>query len=110
MLRPFVGLLSLTVALIPISVQAFPTSPQINKLAQRICQLPSQSPETFQDSMMKETMREMQGWINQGNLSLEEIQDQDTLAEIGVQIGLEMYQICPNRITELGNQLSNGAL
>ncbi|MDJ0846671.1 glutamyl-tRNA amidotransferase [Crocosphaera sp.] len=110
MLRPFIGLMSLTVALIPISAQAFPTSPQINKLAQRICQLPSQSPEMFQESMIREMIQEMGGWMNQGNLSLEEMNDKDTLVKIGNEVALEMYEICPNRVMEIGNQLSNGAL
>ncbi len=110
MLRRLLWLMPLALAVCPVEVQAFPSSPQINQLAQRICQLPIQSPEAFQEAMLREMVAEMGGWMNQGNLSLEEMQDQDVVAEIGRQVGLEMYEICPNRITEIGNQFSDGAL
>ncbi|WP_243397346.1 glutamyl-tRNA amidotransferase [Crocosphaera subtropica] len=102
--------MSLSVALVPISVYAFPTSPQINKLAQRICQLPSQSPQAFQESMLKEMVQEMGGWMNQGSLSFEEMNNKDTLMQIGNEVAIEMYEICPGRVMELDNQYSNGAL
>ncbi|MGK7957288.1 MAG: glutamyl-tRNA amidotransferase [Crocosphaera sp.] len=107
MLRRFIWLIPLAMGIYPVGVQAFPTSPQINQLAQRICQLPTQSPEAFQDAMLKEMVAEMGGWMNQGSLSLEEMRDKDVLTEIGIQVGLEMYEICPNRITEIGNQFSS---
>lgn len=110
MLRRLLWLVPLTIGLFPVAVHAFPTSPQINKLAQRICQLPSQSPEAFQEAMVKEMLQEMGGWMNQGNLTLEEMQDQNTLRQIGNSVALEMYEICPNRVIELGNQYSNGGL
>ncbi len=108
MLRRLIWLIPLTIVVSPVEVQAFPTSPQINQLAQRICQLPIQSPEAFQEAMLQEMVAEMGGWMNQGNLSLEEMQDQDVLAEIGLQVGLEMYEICPSRITKIGDQFSHG--
>lgn len=110
MLRRFIWLIPLAVGLFPISVQAFPTSPQINKLAQRICQIPSQSPEAFQESMLKEMIQEMGGWMNQGSLSFEEMNDKNTLMQIGNEVAIEMYDICPDRVMELGNQYSNGSL
>ncbi|MDJ0730351.1 MAG: glutamyl-tRNA amidotransferase [Crocosphaera sp.] len=110
MLRRFIWLMPLAIGLFPASVKALPTSPQINQLAQKICQLPSQSPEAFQESMLKEMVAEMGGWMNQGNLSLEEMQDQDTLFQIGNEVGLKMAEICPSRMKEIGNQFSNGSL
>lgn len=107
MLRHFIGLMSLSVALVPISVQAFPTSPQINKLAQRICQIPSQSPEAFKESMLQEMLQEMGGWMNQGSLSFEEMNNKDTLRQLGNEVAIEMYNICPSRVMELGNQYSS---
>ncbi|MDJ0597379.1 MAG: glutamyl-tRNA amidotransferase [Crocosphaera sp.] len=110
MLRRFIWLMPLAIGLFPLSVQAFPTSPQINKLAQRICRLPSQSPQAFQESMLKEMIQEMGGWMNEGNLTFEEMNDKNTLMKIGNEVALEMYDICPDRVIELGNQYSNGTL
>lgn len=110
MLRRFIWLMPLAIGLFPASVNALPTSPQINQLAQRICKLPATSPEVFQESMVKEMIQAMGGWMEEGNLSLEEMQDQQTLFEIGNEVGLQMYGICPNRMNEIGNQFSNGSL
>ena len=60
--------------------------------------------------MVKEMIQAMGGWMEEGNLSLEEMQDQQTLFEIGNEVGLQMYEICPNRMNEIGNQFSNGSL
>ncbi|CCQ62880.1 hypothetical protein CWATWH0401_1197 [Crocosphaera watsonii WH 0401] len=60
--------------------------------------------------MVKEMIQAMGGWMEEGNLSLEEMQDQQTLFEIGNEVGLQMYGICPNRMNEIGNQFSNGSL
>ena len=110
MFRRFIWLMPLATGLFPASVNAYPTSPQINKLAQRICQLPTKSPEAFQQSMVQEMMQAMSGWMEEGNLTVQEMQDKQTLFEIGNEVGLQMSEICPNRINELGNQCSNGSL
>ena len=110
MLRRFIWLMPLAIGLFPASVNALPTSPQINQLAQRICQLPSQSPEEFKESMVQEMMREMATWMEQGNLSIQEMQDQQVVFQIGKEIGLKMSEICPSRMMEMNEQFSNGNL
>lgn len=107
MLRRFIWLMPFAIGFFPVAVHSFPTSPQISKLAQRICQLPSQSPEAFQEAMVQEMLKEMGGWMNQGNLTLEEMQDKNTLMQIGNNVALEMYEICPKRVMELGHQYNS---
>ena len=109
MFRRFIWLMPLAIALFPGSVNAYPTSPQINQLAQRICQLPSQSPEQFQQTMIGEMAKEMGGWLNQGNLTMAEMKDEATMARVGTEVAYKMSEICPSRIIEIGNQLNRGA-
>lgn len=61
-------------------------------------------------TLLKEMVQEMGGWMNQGSLSFEEMNNKDTLMQIGNEVAIEMYEICPGRVMELDNQYSNGAL
>ncbi len=108
MLRRCVWLMPLVIGLFPISSQAYPTSPQINKLAQRICKLPSQSPEQFQQTMIGEMTQEMGGWLSQGSLTMAEMKDEQTMVRVGTEVAYKMSEICPSRIMEIGNQLNRG--
>ncbi len=110
MLRRFIWLMPLAMGIYPVGVQAFPTSPQINQLAQRICQLPNQSTETFKQTMVAEMAKEMGGWLNQGSLTMEEINSEATMVRVGTDVAYKMSEICPNRIMQIGNQFNSKAL
>ncbi len=110
MLHRFLWLIPLVFGLFPSSSQAYPTSPQIYQLAQRICQLPNQSTETFKQTMVAEMAKEMGGWLNQGSLTMEEINSEATMVRVGTDVAYKMSEICPNRIMQIGNQFNSKAL
>ena len=110
MLRRFIWLMPFAIGLFPTPVNALPTSPQIDQLAQKICQIPNQSPEAFQEAMLQKMMQEMASWMDTGNLTIQEMQDEDTLFQIGNEVGLQMYEICPSRAIEINEQFDNGSL
>jgi hypothetical protein len=104
MLRRLIWIMPLTLGMFPLSVQALPTPTQINGLAQKICQLPNQS---SQSDYQQAIAQGMGGWMYQGNLTFQELNNPQTMANITNQLVGKIQKICPLRVMEMNNELSN---
>ena len=101
MFRATIVSISLSLAFFPISAKALPTSAQIDHAAQIICQVPQESASITRNIYYQELGK----WVSEGNITTNEMQDEDTREMITRQLIKQINQTCPERSTELNNQI-----
>ncbi|MGK7939268.1 MAG: hypothetical protein AB4062_03760 [Crocosphaera sp.] len=103
MLRQVIWLIPVLSVTVSLPSQALPTPSQINEAAERICQIPQESSEMTRNIYYQEVAK----WVNTGQITMNDMEDEEIRENITTQVIKEINNICPDLSTKINNEIWN---